>query len=325
MTAYEFFHLVDSRLQNTEKAGKIKKYEIMRHVRAAEVFLMPADILTHIQNEIHAFSKGQKKIASYILTNYDKAAFMTASRLGKTVGVSESTVVRFAVELGYEGYPEMQKTLQELVRNKLTSVQRIEVASDQFGNQDVVASVLQRDANAIRMTAEALDRTQMTRAVGAILRARCIYIVGVRSSAALANYLNFYFRNIFNDVRLVSSTATSEMFEQLLRVGPEDVVIGFSLPRYSSRTVKVMQYAHDTGATCIAVTDKPDAPAGKVADHVLVAKSDMVSVVDSLVAPMSVVNALVVSLAQEQQTQMAKTYEDLETLWDEYDVYERVE
>ena len=297
----------------------------MRHVRAAEVFLMPADILTHIQNEIHAFSKGQKKIASYILTNYDKAAFMTASRLGKTVGVSESTVVRFAVELGYEGYPEMQKTLQELVRNKLTSVQRIEVASDQFGNQDVVASVLQRDANAIRMTAEALDRAQMIRAVGAILRARCIYIVGVRSSAALANYLNFYFRNIFNDVRLVSSTATSEMFEQLLRVGPGDVVIGFSLPRYSSRTVKVMQYAHDTGATCIAVTDKPDAPAGKVADHVLVAKSDMVSVVDSLVAPMSVVNALVVSLAQEQQTQMAKTYEDLETLWDEYDVYERVE
>ena len=207
---------------------------------------MPADILTRIQNEIHAFSKGQKKIASYILTNYDKAAFMTASRLGKTVEVSESTVVRFAVELGYAGYPEMQKTLQELVRNKLTSVQRIEVASDQFGNQDVVSSVLQRDANAIRMTAEALDRAQMTRAVGAILRARCIYIVGVRSSAALANYLNFYFRNIFENVRLVSSTATSEMFEQLLRVGHEDVVIGISLPRYSSRTVKLLQYAHDS-------------------------------------------------------------------------------
>ena len=286
---------------------------------------MSADILTNIQNDIHAFSKGQKKIAAYILSNYDKAAFMTASRLGKTVEVSESTVVRFAVELGYEGYPEMQKTLQELVRNKLTSVQRIEVASDQFGNQDVVSSVLQRDANAIRMTSDALDRGQMASAVEAILAARHIYIVGVRSSAALANYLNFYFRNIFDNVRLVSSTATSEMFEQLLRVGPGDVVIGFSLPRYSSRTVKVMQYAHDTGATCIAVTDKPDAPAGKVADHVLVAKSDMVSVVDSLVAPMSVVNALVVSLAQEQQTQMAKTYEDLETLWDEYDVYERVE
>jgi len=196
---------------------------------------MPADILTRIQNEIHAFSKGQKKIASYILTNYDKAAFMTASRLGKTVEVSESTVVRFAVELGYAGYPEMQKTLQELVRNKLTSVQRIEVASDQFGNQDVVSSVLQRDANAIRMTAEALDRAQMIRAVGAILRARCIYIVGVRSSAALANYLNFYFRNIFENVRLVSSTATSEMFEQLLRVGHEDVVIGISISTGTGR------------------------------------------------------------------------------------------
>ena len=155
--------------------------------------------------------------------------------------------------------------------------------------------------------------------------AKIIYIVGVLSSAALAAFFNFYLRNMFENVRLVGSTSTSEMFEQLLRVGPGDVVIGFSLPRYSSRTVKVMQYAHDTGATCIAVTDKPDAPAGKVADHVLVAKSDMVSVVDSLVAPMSVVNALVVSLAQEQQTQMAKTYEDLETLWDEYDVYERVE
>ena len=278
---------------------------------------MPADILTHIQNEIHAFSKGQKKIASYILTNYDKAAFMTASRLGKTVGVSESTVVRFAVELGYEGYPEMQKTLQELVRNK--------VASDQFGNQDVVASVLQRDANAIRMTAEALDRTQMTRAVGAILRARCIYIVGVRSSAALANYLNFYFRNIFNDVRLVSSTATSEMFEQLLRVGREDVVIGISLPRYSSRTVKLLQYAHDSGATVVTITDKAEAPAGKVADYVLCAKSNMVSFVDSLVAPMSVINALIVSVGLQQEDSVAKTYEDLERIWDEYDAFERVE
>ena len=286
---------------------------------------MPADILTHIQNEIHAFSKGQKKIASYILTNYDKAAFMTASRLGKTVGVSESTVVRFAVELGYEGYPEMQKTLQELVRNKLTSVQRIEVASDQFGNQDVVASVLQRDANAIRMTAEALDRTQMTRAVGAILRARCIYIVGVRSSAALANYLNFYFRNIFNDVRLVSSTATSEMFEQLLRVGREDVVIGISLPRYSSRTVKLLQYAHDSGATVVTITDKAEAPAGKVADYVLCAKSNMVSFVDSLVAPMSVINALIVSVGLQQEDSVAKTYEDLERIWDEYDVYEKAD
>ena len=165
----------------------------------------------------------------------------------------------------------------------------------------------------------------MAACVEAILQAKHIYIVGVRSSAALAAYLNFYFRNLFDNVRLVSSTATSEMFEQMLRVGAGDVVLGISLPRYSGRTVKVMQYAHDRQATVLAITDKPDAPAGKLADHVLVAKSDMVSIVDSLVAPMSVVNAMVVSLAQEQQTQMAKTYEDLETLWDEYDVYERVE
>lgn len=188
-----------------------------------------------------------------------------------------------------------------------------------------MSSVLQRDANAIRMTAEALDRAQMTRAVGAILRARCIYIVGVRSSAALANYLNFYFRNIFENVRLVSSTATSEMFEQLLRVGHEDVVIGISLPRYSSRTVKLLQYAHDSGATVVTITDKPEAPAGKVADYVLCAKSNMVSFVDSLVAPMSVVNALIVSVGLQQEDSVAKTYEDLERIWDEYDAFERVE
>lgn len=203
--------------------------------------------------------------------------------------------------------------------------QRIEVTNDRLGNRTWCRRFWQGDIDSIGMTSEALSRAEMDACVQAILKAKSIYIVGVRSSAALAAFLNFYLRNMFENVRLVGSTSTSEMFEQLLRVGPEDVVIGFSLPRYSSRTVKVMQYAHDTGATCIAVTDKPDAPAGKVADHVLVAKSDMVSVVDSLVAPMSVVNALVVSLAQEQQTQMAKTYEDLETLWDEYDVYERVE
>lgn len=286
---------------------------------------MAADILSKIQNQMHSFSKGQKLIANYILESYDKAAFMTASKLGKTVRVSESTVVRFAVELGYEGYPEMQKVLQELVRNKLTSVQRIEVANDRIGDQDVVSTVLQADMDSIRMTNETLDRVEMDACVQTIKKAKTIYIVGVRSSAALASYLNFYLRNIFDSVRLVESTATSEMFEQLLRVREEDVVIGISLPRYSSRTVKVMQYAHDSGATVIAITDKRDAPAGKVADHVLVAKSDMVSVVDSLVAPMSVINALVVCIGRSERQKVEKTFEDLETLWDEYDVYERVE
>ena len=285
---------------------------------------MATDVLSAIHDRLRTFSKGQKLIAGFILQSYDKAAFMTASKLGKTVGVSESTVVRFAVELGFDGYPSMQKTLQEIVRNKLTSVQRIEAANDRIGNQDVVSTVLQADIDTLRRTSETLDRREMDTSVDAILAARHIYIVGVRSSAAIASFLNFYFRNIFDNVSLVPSTATSEMFEQLLRVGREDVVIGISLPRYSSRTIKAMQYARDCGATTISITDKPDAPAGKIADHVLVAKSDMVSIVDSLVAPMSVVNALIVAVSRKRE-EVSKTFKDLERLWDEYDVYERVE
>ena len=286
---------------------------------------MASDILTTIHDQLRTFSKGQKLIANYILQSYDKAAFMTASRLGKTVGVSESTVVRFAVELGFDGYPSMQRTLQELVRNKLTSVQRIEVANDRIGNQDVVSTVLQADIDTLRKTSETLDRREMSASVELILQAKRIYIIGVRSSTAIADFLNFYFRNIFENVSLVSSTSTSEMFEQMLRVGKGDVVIGISLPRYSSRTVKTMQYAKDCGAATIAITDKPDAPAGKVANHVLVAKSDMVSIVDSLVAPMSVVNALIVAVSRRREEQVSTTFKNLERLWDEYDVYERVE
>ena len=286
---------------------------------------MSSDILKTIHYQLRTFSKGQKLIANYILQSYDKAAFMTASRLGKTVGVSESTVVRFAVELGFDGYPSMQRTLQELVRNKLTSVQRIEVANDRIGNQDVVSTVLQADIDTLRKTSETLDRREMNESVELILQAKRIYIIGVRSSTAIADFLNFYFRNIFENVSLVSSTSTSEMFEQMLRVGKGDVVIGISLPRYSSRTVKTMQYAKDCGAATIAITDKPDAPAGKLADHVLVAKSDMVSIVDSLVAPMSVVNALIVAVSRRREEQVSTTFKNLERLWDEYDVYERVE
>ncbi len=286
---------------------------------------MASDILTTIHDQLRTFSKGQKLIANYILQSYDKAAFTTASRLGKTVGVSESTVVRFAVELGFDGYPSMQRTLQELVRNKLTSVQRIEVANDRIGNQDVVSTVLQADIDTLRKTSETLDRREMNESVELILQAKRIYIIGVRSSTAIADFLNFYFRNIFENVSLVSSTSTSEMFEQMLRVGKGDVVIGISLPRYSSRTVKTMQYAKDCGAATIAITDKPDAPAGKLADHVLVAKSDMVSIVDSLVAPMSVVNALIVAVSRRREEQVSTTFKNLERLWDEYDVYERVE
>ena len=286
---------------------------------------MAIDILTSIHNKMCAFSKGQKRIASYIVSSYDKAAFMTANKLGKMVNVSESTVVRFAVELGFDGYPSMQKALQDMVRNKLTSVQRIEVTNDRFANQDVVSKVLQSDMESLRLTSENLDRDALNRAVDAIIRARHIYIVGVRSSEAIALYLNFYFRTIFDNVRLVSSTATSEMMEQMHHVSSQDVVIGISLPRYSTRTIKLMDFAKDRGAEVIVITDSMDAPAAKRATHTLVTKSDMVSVVDSLVAPMSLVNAMIVLISRKKKQEISRTFENLEKIWQEYEVYERVE
>lgn len=286
---------------------------------------MATDILSKIQENLTGFSKGQKRISAYIMESYDKAAFMTASKLGRTVGVSESTVVRFAVELGYDGYPSMQKALQEVVRNKLTSVQRMGVINDLLGNQDVVSMVLQSDMETLRMTGDALDRESFDQAVEAIMRARNIYILGVRSSAVLATFLNFYLRNMLDNVRLVGSNAVSEMFEQLVHVGPEDVVIGFSFPRYSGRTIKAMQFCRDCGAQVVAVTDSQRAPAAQVAQKVLIAKSDMVSIVDSLVAPLSLINALIVSIGRKKETDLSRIYEELEHIWEEYDVYERIE
>ena len=285
---------------------------------------MAMDILSTITKNLSTFSKGQKRISNYILESYDKAAFMTASKLGKTVGVSESTVVRFAVELGYEGYPSMQKALQEVVRTKLTSVQRMEVINDLLGNQGVVSMVLQSDMETIRSTAESLDPEPFDQAVNAILAARNVYIVGVRSSEPLASFLNFYLRNMMDNVRLIDSTAISEMFEQLVHVNPEDVVIGISFPRYSSRTIKAMQFCRDSGARVVAITDSSQAPAAKIAHDVLLAKSDMVSIVDSLVAPMSLINALIVSIGRKKEADLSRTYAELEHMWEEYDVYERV-
>lgn len=209
---------------------------------------MSKDILSVIQTNMSTFSKGQKLIAGFILESYDKAAFMTASRLGKTVNVSESTVVRFAAELGYDGYPAMQKALQEMIRSKLTSIQRIEVSNDRIGNQDILSMVMQSDMDKIHMTLEETNREDFDRAVSAIVDARHIYILGVRSAAALASFLGFYFNLIFDNVTVVHATSTSEVFEQLLRIGPNDVIVGVSFPRYSRRTVKAMQFAHDRGA-----------------------------------------------------------------------------
>ena len=286
---------------------------------------MTRDILSVIQNSMPTFSKGQRLIARFILESYDKAAFMTASKLGKTVNVSESTVVRFAAELGYDGYPSMQKALQEMIRNKLTSIQRIEVANDRIGNQDILSMVMQSDIEKIRMTLEETDRASFRQAVDAILSAHRIYILGVRSAAALADFLGFYFNLIFDNIVLVHTTSASEIFEQLLRVGPEDVVIGISFPRYSSRTVKAMRFAKDRGANVIALTDSEVSPLAEAATETLLAKSDMASFVDSLVAPLSLVNALIVAVGRRRNEDVEQIFADLEQIWSEYGVYEQVE
>lgn len=286
---------------------------------------MNRDILAVIQENIHTFSKGQKKIANFILESYDKAAFMTASRLGKKVGVSESTVVRFAAELGYDGYPDMQKSLQKMIRNRLTSVQRIEVTNDRLGDQDLLSMVLQSDIEKIRVTLEELDRENFEKAVDAIVSARKIYIIGVRSSAAIASFLHFYFNLIFENVYLVSANTSSEVFESLLRVGEGDVVIGVSFPRYSSRTVQAMSFARDRKATTVAITDSEASPLAPISQYTLKARSDMASFVDSLVAPLSLVNALLVAVSQRKNDDLAHTFRTLEEIWEEYGVYEKVE
>ncbi len=286
---------------------------------------MPIDVLTKIQSGMGGFSKGQRLIGNYITTSYDKAAFMTASKLGKTVNVSESTVVRFAVELGYDGYPALQKALQEMVRNKLTSVQRMEVAADRIGDQDVLNMVMHTDMEKIRDTIDELDRVAFRQVVDAIIGARKIYILGVRSSSAIASFLDYYLSLMLDNVQLMHSSSTSEVFEQVVRVQEGDVLLGISFPRYSSRTVKAMKYAHERGATVVALTDSPLSPIAVHADHTLLAKSDMISLVDTLVAPLSVVNALLVAVGQRREKELTRTFMDLERIWDEYEVYEKGE
>lgn len=286
---------------------------------------MAKDILSAIESGMGGFSKGQKLIARFVLDSYDKAAFMTASRLGKTVNVSESTVVRFAAELGYDGYPAMQKALQDMVRNKLTSIQRIEVSNDRIGNQDILSMVMQSDIEKIRMTMEETNRESFNAAVEAIVSARRIYLLGVRSATAITSFLGFYFNLIFADVLLMQATSVSEVFEQMLRIGPKDVIIGISFPRYSRRTVKAMEFARDRGATVIAITDSETSPLYPIANHTLLAKSDMASFVDSLVAPLSLVNALIVALGRKMDNDLSATFGALEKIWDEYQIYAKSE
>ncbi len=284
---------------------------------------MTVDLLAIIKSQYSDMSKGHKAIADYILNHYDKAAFMTAASLGNAVGVSESTVVRFPLALGLEGYPELQRALQNLIRNKLTSLQRIEVAEEQMGKGDILEKVLSADIEKIQITLAEIDKNAFEGASESIANAKNIYILGVRSSAALANFLSFYLTLIKANVRLVTTTSASEIFEQMLRVGEGDVVIGISFPRYSKRTTKALAFAKDRGATVVAVTDNENSPLALSAEYLLAARSDMISFADSLVAPLSLINALIVSVGLKRKTKVEDAFAELERIWDEYEVYEK--
>ena len=282
-----------------------------------------------LNNRINAryssMSKGQKLLANYITDNYDKAVFLTAAKLGDIVGVSESTVVRFAMCLGYKGYPDFQKALEEMVRNKLNTVQRMEVTYGRLSQTNVVQAVLTSDAEKIKETIENLDQAAFQSAVDTILAARKIYVVGIRSCAPLASFLAFYLNLMFEDVILLQTNSSSELFEQMVHIDQRDVIIGISFPRYSMRTLKAMEFANNRSAKVITLTDSVHSPMNLYSSCNLIARSDMASIVDSLVAPLSVINALIVSLCMRKQDEVASTLEMLENIWDEYQVYENDE
>lgn len=283
------------------------------------------DLLNRMNRKYSSMSKGHKRLATYITDNYDKAVFLTASKMGKIVGVSESTVVRFAMSLGYKGYPEFQKALEELVRNKLNSVQRMEVTYGRISQSKVLETVLQSDADKLKSTLEKIDHHAFEVAVDTILEAKTIYIIGIRSCAPLASFLAFYLNLMFDNVRLLQTNSSSELFEQMLRIGEEDVIIGISFPRYSMRTLKVLEFANNRNAKVITLTDSVHSPMNLYSSCNLIADSDMASIVDSLVAPLSVINALVVALCMKKQDEVAQTLTMLEDIWDEYQVYEKDE
>ena len=283
------------------------------------------ELLQKIDEKYPRLSKGQKKLADYIRQEYDKAAFLTAAKMGEVVGVSESTVVRFAMTLGYKGYPEFQKALEELVRTKLNSIQRMEVTYGRISQGEILTSVLQADIEKIKLTMGSMDQEAFEMAVDTILKAKRIYVIGIRSCAPLASFLSYYLQLICEDVTLVNTNSSSEIFEQLIRIGQDDVVIGISFPRYSMRTLKALEFANNRNAKVITLTDSVHSPMNLYSSCNLIARSDMASIVDSLVAPLSVINALVVALCRKEQKEVVATLETLEKIWDEYQVYSKDE
>ena len=279
------------------------------------------DIISRMNEKFSTMSKSHKAIAAYITDHYDQAVFMTAAKLGETLGISESTVVRFASGIGYEGYPEFQKALEDWVKNKLNSVQKIDAKYGKSTQSEILTSVLTSDMNKIADTIENLDPIAFETAVDTILAAKHVYIVGIRSCEPLADFLSFYLTMIRGDVCLVRTTSASETFEQMIRVNEEDVVIGISFPRYSMRTLKAMEFARDRNAKVITITDTVHSPMNLYSSCNLLARSDMVSIVDSLVAPLSVINALVVALCLKCPQDVKANLEALEEAWANYQVY----
>jgi DNA-binding MurR/RpiR family transcriptional regulator len=284
---------------------------------------MTKSITAEISERLSSFSKGQRRIADAILNSYEKVAYMTAAKLGEFCEVSESTVVRFANELGYAGYPDMQHAVQELVRTKLTPNQRIEVTNRRLGNRDVLQNVLSADAERIKYTLEHIDKETFKSAVDSLLNAKNIYIFGARSSASLAYFLSYNLELIFDHVKFLQPSSAGEVFEQILTIEKGDVLFAISFPRYSKKVVDAVRYAQKEGATVIALTDSPISPLSEYADHLLTAQSDMASFVDSLVAPLSILNATLAAIAKERQSEITQRFDKLERIWDEYDVYDK--
>ena len=279
-------------------------------------------LLESIRSGYDTLSKGQKKIAGFILDNYVSAAYMTAARLSKETGVSESTVVRFAAELGYEGYPEMQEALQEMLKNRLTPVQRIDLAAERIGD-DILAATLSADIANLKATLAQTDKDNFAAIVDMLLYAKTVYIVGNRSSTSLANFMYFYFSIISDKAKLVQNASGSDIFEQLLRIDEGDVLVAISFPRYSRRTVDAMNFARDAGAFSVAITDCEKSPIARLADRVLYAHNEMASFVDSLVAPLSLINALISAVGQKRQREISKIYTRLEDIWEKYNIYDK--
>lgn len=279
------------------------------------------DVITRINGKYASMSRNRKRIAAFILEHYDEAVFMTAARLGESLGISESTVVRFASGLGYDGYPEFQKALEEWVQSKLNTVEKMHVKYGKSTQSEILTAVLASDMEKIRDTMEHLDPSAFETAVDIILEAETVYIIGIRTCEPLADFLSFYLNMIRGNVRLVRTTSVSEIFEQMLRIDERDVVIGISFPRYSMRTLKALEFANDRNARVIAITDSVHSPMNLYSSCNLLARSDMVSIVDSLVAPLSVINALVVALCMKRPEEVRQELEMLEDTWNNYQIY----